>query len=130
MQQRNWLNIVLRNRKTFRLLCIIEQINVQLFLFWNICTRLIHVNTSTPSLLAFNADETHAPSISWCFVLRSSAWFTICWWTNFPIFARTWIRLKGLGRSKLETCDFTIPQRQKLKEEAWVKFKINEMLFG
>ena len=72
------------------------------FLFWDIRTRLIHDNTSTPSLL-IDYSQTHAPSINWCFVSPSSAWFTICWWTSFPTFARTWIRLKRLGRLKLET---------------------------
>ena len=56
------------------------------FLFWNIRTRLIHDNTRTPSSLHLNAVETNAPSISWCFVSRSSAWFTICWMNKFSNF--------------------------------------------
>ena len=69
-----------------------------------------------------------APSISWCLVSPKRAWFTIYWWTNFPTFARTWVRLSALVGSNWKPKIHYSPC-QKLKEEARVRFRINEMLF-
>ena len=65
------------------------------FWFWNICTRLIHDITSTPSLYI-------------------------------------WLQLKHMQPkigNQLGNLRFNYSSCQKIKEEAWMTFKTNEMLF-
>ena len=119
-------------KKTFRLLvlCIkikftiacslislIKKICIELWvnkcttsLFWNIRTCLIHVNTSTPSLVVFGYSWN-----TWWRKLSTDASFRLKMLSslfadekNFPTVARIWIRLKRLGRLELKTWDFTI----------------------
>ena len=73
--------------------------------------------------------ETYEPSINWCFFSSSCAWLTVCWWISFPTFVWIW----KSGRSSMVGSNWKpkilLFSCQKLKEEAWVRFKINEMLF-
>ena len=73
--------------------------------------------------------ETYEPSINWCFVSSSCAWLTVCWWISLWTFVWIWksgwssmVGSNWKPKISLFSC-------QKLKEEGWVRFKINEMLF-
>ena len=87
------------------------------------------MKTITPLLLALATVEPHHGT--WYQMMLPFSWKCLVHYlliTNIPTFSRTWIRLKGLIRLKLNW-RFQYSSCQNLKEEARERFKINEMLF-